>query len=107
MADRDHSRFTDNPFRDPNIDPETAKRLDARNAAYSHWHETGDPGPINEFGFNLPDRRGLIITESTTVEALIAAHHDGHPIKFPKGDDTAGLYCPGCGQWMDGDQIIN
>ena len=60
---RNTPRFTDNPFRDPSIDPETAERLDARNAAYRYWHETGDPGPINEFGFNLPDRR-----ESKEVE---------------------------------------
>ena len=50
-------RFTDNPFRDPNIDPETAKYLDERNAAYNYWHETGDPTRINKFGYDLPDRR--------------------------------------------------
>ncbi len=54
---RNTSRFTDNPFRDPNIDPETAKRLDARNAVYNYWHETGDPGPAREFGSDLPDRQ--------------------------------------------------
>ena len=38
--------FTDNPFRNPNIDPETAKRLDVRNAAYN-W---GNPGPNFDTG---------------------------------------------------------
>ena len=32
--------------------------MDRRNATYRYWQETGDPGPINEFGFTLPDRRG-------------------------------------------------
>ncbi len=87
-------------------------QLDARNAAYAHWRETGDPTEINKFGFNLPDRRGsdgrmdvmpaqdpLIITEATLVEELISAHHDGRPIKFL--DDTADFYCPGCGALME------
>lgn len=50
------SRFTDNPFRDPNLPPEKQEWLDRRNAAIRHWHNTGDPEPAKEFGFSLPDR---------------------------------------------------
>ena len=57
MANDSKSRFTDNPFRDPNLPPETREYLDRRNAAYRHWRDTGDPEPMREFGFNLPDRR--------------------------------------------------
>ena len=60
------SRFTDNPFRDPNLPPDKVAYLDKRNAALRHWRETGDPGPAQEFGFNLPDRR----TESRMSKAL-------------------------------------
>lgn len=58
--DRDRpipSRFTDNPFRDPNLPPEKREWLNRRNAAIRHWQNTGDPGPVAEFGFTLPDRR--------------------------------------------------
>ena len=113
------SRFTDNPLRDPNMDPETAARLDARNAAYRHWHETGDPTEINKFGFNLPDRRAqaeelepvvyMVVDETTTVEQLISGHHDGMSIVFDNADPelqkAAGLFCPGCGQWMDAETM--
>ena len=51
------SRFTDNPFRDPNLPLEKREWLDRRNAALRHWHNTGDPEPAKEFGFTLPDRR--------------------------------------------------
>ena len=63
------SRFTDNPFRDPNMPPEQAAKLDARNAAYNHWHETGDPTEINKFGFNLPDRRQMTRTNKAIKQA--------------------------------------
>ena len=51
------SRFTDNPFRDPNISPETAAALDRRNAAVRVWHRTGDPSEAAKIGITLPDRR--------------------------------------------------
>ena len=98
------SRFSDNPFRDPNLPPEQADYLDRRNSAMRHWRETGDPGPAKEFGFDLPDRRPVTVTGATTIEELIAAHHGGRPIMFGEGEDTAGLYCPGCGGWMDGER---
>ena len=52
-----NSRFTDNPFRDPNLPPEQHEYLARRNAALRHYYSTGDPEPIREFGFNLPDKR--------------------------------------------------
>ena len=57
MANDSRSRFTDNPFRDPNLPPERQEYLDRRNTAYRHWQDTGDPEPMREFGFDLPDRR--------------------------------------------------
>ena len=65
------SRFSDNPFRDPNMAPEKAAQLDRRNAAIRHWQDTGDPEPAREFGFNLPNRSQQQETES----AISAARH--------------------------------
>ena len=108
-----YPRFSDNPFRDPNMPPEQAAYLDRRNAAINHWHKTGDPIPAREFRFNLPDRRQgspttkpiKIVNETTTFEELINAHHSGESIVFnyadPELQKSAGLFCPGCGQWMD------
>ncbi len=100
------SRFSDNPFRDPNLPPDKVEYLDRRNEAIRHWHNTGCPEDAREFGFNLPDRRQqqgyiILLTECTTVEELIAAHHDCRLIMFEEGVDTAGFFCPGCGAWMD------
>ena len=66
------SRFTDNPFRDPNLPPEKRDWLDRRNAAIRHWHNTGDPGPAAEFGFTLPDRsaRGKADSDRENQDSL-------------------------------------
>ena len=71
------SRLSDNPFRDPNLPPDKVDYLDRRK------------------------EHPVLVTEATTVEELIAAHHDGRPITFEEGVDTAGFFCPGCGAWMD------
>ena len=59
MTTRNTSRFSDNPFRDPNLPADKQRYLDKRNAALREWRETGDPGPAREFGFTLPDRREI------------------------------------------------
>ncbi len=46
------SRFSDNPFRDPNMPKEQQEYLDRRNAAMRYYYETGDPEPLAEFGFH-------------------------------------------------------
>lgn len=50
------SRFSDNPFRDPNLPSEQQDYLNRRNEAFRHYYRTGDPGPAREFGFDLPDK---------------------------------------------------
>ena len=53
------SRFTDNPFRDPNISPEKAALLDRRNGALWHYSETGCSRPAIDLGlFNEDDSPG-------------------------------------------------
>ena len=45
-----NSRFSDNPFRDPNLTPEQVERLEARNRALRIFRETGDTGPAEALG---------------------------------------------------------
>ncbi len=52
----DTSRFSDNPFRDPNLSPEQVAVIEARNKALRIYHATGDPRPAREAGlFPIPD----------------------------------------------------
>ena len=60
----DTSRFSDNPFRDPNLSSEQVARLDARNAALREYRNTGDPTELQEMGmfpkedeFEMPERQ--------------------------------------------------
>ena len=64
------SRFTDNPFRDPNISPEQAKKLDERNRAIQVFYETGDRGPAEAVGlFPKSEKKDDKLTDTTrTVE---------------------------------------
>ena len=41
-----HNRFSDNPFRDPNLTPEQVARIEALRI----YRETGDEGPAIEIG---------------------------------------------------------
>ena len=43
-----NNRFSDNPFRDPNLTPEQVARIEARNKALRIYRETGDEGPAIE-----------------------------------------------------------
>ena len=45
-----HSRWTDNPFRDPNITPEQLEWIKKRNEATRIFHETGDDTMAIEIG---------------------------------------------------------
>ena len=45
-----NSRFSDNPFRDPNLTPEQVDRIEKRNKALRIYRETGDTGPAIEAG---------------------------------------------------------
>lgn len=44
------SRFTDSPFRDPNLPPDKVKILEERAEAMRIYHTTGDPGPAQKLG---------------------------------------------------------
>ena len=44
------SRFSDNPFRDPNLTPEQVERIEKRNESLRIFRETGDEGPAIEIG---------------------------------------------------------
>ena len=43
-------RFSDNPFRPPNLTPEQIERIEERNKALRIFRETGDEGPAIEVG---------------------------------------------------------
>ena len=45
-----NNRFSDNPFRDPNLTPEQVERIEKRNEALRIYRETGDEGPAIEAG---------------------------------------------------------
>ncbi len=45
-----NDRFSDNPFRDPNLTPEQIERIEARNKASRIYRATGDDGPAIEIG---------------------------------------------------------
>ena len=45
-----NARFSDNPFRDPNLTPEQVERIEKRNEALRIFRETGDEGPAIEVG---------------------------------------------------------
>lgn len=46
-----HSRWTDNPFRDPNLTPEQVERIEARHKALRIYRETGNSSLLEEIGF--------------------------------------------------------
>ena len=45
-----NSRFSDNPFRDPDLTLEQVERIEKRNDALRIYRETGDEGPAIEIG---------------------------------------------------------
>ena len=51
-----HSRWTDNPFREPNLPPERLKWLEMRNEATRIFHETGDDTMAIEIGLFPPHK---------------------------------------------------
>ena len=46
----DYSRFTDNPFRSPDVTPEQEEWLNKRNEALRIYWATGDKKPAQEIG---------------------------------------------------------
>ena len=49
------SRWTDNPFRDPNLTPEQLEWLKKRDEAMRIYRETGDETMAQEIGLFLKD----------------------------------------------------
>ena len=45
-----NNRFSDNPFRDPNLTPEQVAKIEERNKALRIFRETGDEGPAIAVG---------------------------------------------------------
>ena len=45
-----NNRFSDNPFRDPNLTPEQVERIEKRNKALRIYRETGDDSLAIEIG---------------------------------------------------------
>ena len=60
-----NSRFSDNPFRDPNATPEQVERIEKRNKALRIYRETGDTGPAIEAGL-FPDKPTTKMTYKST-----------------------------------------
>ena len=63
-----NSRFSDNPFRDPNLTPEQVERIEKRNEALRIYRETGDTGPAIEAGL-FPAEEGDTIDQSDKTPA--------------------------------------
>ncbi len=110
-----NSRFSDNPFRDPNLSPEQVERIEERNRALRIYRETGDTGPAEAVGLfpksggaavNKPTRRerfrgcllGLAAGDAlgTTLEFKTPGTFE--PINDMVGDGPFGLEP---GQWTD------
>ena len=71
-----NNRFSDNPFRDPNLTPEQVERIEKRNEALRIYRETGDEGPAIEIGlFPGPEKvdasHRFIITITSRTESLL------------------------------------
>ena len=54
MAEQEQSRWTDNPFREPNLPPEQLAWLEKRNEAMRIYRETGDDTMLIEIGLFPP-----------------------------------------------------
>ena len=63
----DTSRFSDNPFRDPNLTPEQVAVIEARNEAMREYRETGDPTKAQELGLFPKDDATDIQKEEHSV----------------------------------------
>ena len=52
-----NNRFSDNPFRDPNLTPEQVDRIEKRNEALRIYRKTGDDTLAIEIGLFPPKNR--------------------------------------------------
>ena len=79
-----HSRWTDNPFRRPNLTPEQLAWLETRDVATRIFQETGDTRLAEDIGLFPKQARRL----------YSYAGHQFHVVQ--KSDDAAyvGLWCP-------------
>lgn len=73
MTSGNTSRFTDNPFRDPNATPEQLEWLRKRDEALRAFQETGDRGPAVKLGLFSPDPPGQGAKSSESESELAKA----------------------------------
>ena len=59
-------RFSDNPFRDPNLTPEQVARIEKRNEALRIYRETGDTSLAEEIGL-FPRRKDTFSEEEGRI----------------------------------------
>ena len=80
----EYSRWTDNPFRRPNLTPEQLAWIETRNVAIRIYHDTGDTRLAEDIGL-FPKQPRRIYSYSG---------HQFHVIRM--GEDAAyiGLWCP-------------
>ena len=65
-----YSRFSESPFRNPNLSEEQNRRIDERAEALRIYQTTGDPGPAQKMGlFPSSDRIRQKETEKTIKAA--------------------------------------
>lgn len=69
----DTSRFSDNPFRDPNLTPEQVAIIEARNEAMREYHKTGDPTELQEMGL-FPKNDEAEILDQQNEEHSVAEY---------------------------------
>ena len=79
-----HSRWTDNPFRDPNATPEQLEWIEKRDQALSIYRETGDDTMAIEIGlFPTPEEE-----ERARKQAQLAEDTRRGQMEFDESADS-------------------
>ena len=59
-----NNRFSDNPFRDPNLTPEQVERIEKRNEALRIYRETGMMGQLSRQDCSLLHLRYVLTADT-------------------------------------------
>ncbi len=112
-----NNRFSDNPFRDPNLSPEQVERIEKRNEALRIYRETGDRGPAVEAGLfpSKPETsmnyKGTTFTlsrpisDGPTVDMSLVCEHHKHDVFTISTIETTGKW--GLGRKATGGKTYN